>query len=421
MDTCGLIEDTTWELGDKIPDHSIKADDSRVKPASFVESVEVMTVKWPNLYMEINEMMESCFLINPLSRLVGTDGERSPSKIISFPLGHVSLLSMLSKTADKKTEPILRVDYPTISSTSIAAFEQGPRGLVYTISINHRRKRVTVCFQGSDQLLDDMLNRPSIMNSLDNPVLKFDSTLSETICLHCLLHEFIFDGTNATEADEQTGLGMSQYHEILYGTAVPILLEYPSYKLHFTGHGFGAAMATLYGVLAASEPGTLIPTPVSVFSFGSPYVGDLQFRSAHQYLERTGRLRHARISNHQDLVSITPQSSPLGAQWFKHVGINIKLYAGLCPLDITYPRMGSSVISDSFDELSRACDQSIVTNFPWNTKSALGHHELDVYYNRLKCNELELRSINLSEVYGSSVVVGECFHVCDDNNESSYE
>merc|ERR1719343_14212 len=84
------------------------------------------------------------------------------------------------------------------------------------------------------------------------------------------------------------------------------------YKLYVTGHSLGGALATLFSLYAAALSGSrddIIPSPVSCISVASPRVGDRSFQKAFCCLEEQGYLRHLRIANDGDPVTIMPSSS----------------------------------------------------------------------------------------------------------------
>lgn len=87
-----------------------------------------------------------------------------------------------------------------------------------------------------------------------------------------------------------------------------------------TGHSLGGALATLFAfeVAAAAAAAAAassesisppIPTPVTCVSVASPRVGDLSFQKAFRHLELCGAIRHLRIANAGDPVTIMPKSS----------------------------------------------------------------------------------------------------------------
>ena len=78
-------------------------------------------------------------------------------------------------------------------------------------------------------------------------------------------------------------------------------------------------MATLFSLYAAAAAGLVdgdtskaavsIPTPVNCISVASPRVGDRSFQSAFSRLEERGLLRHLRIANDRDPVTMMPSAT----------------------------------------------------------------------------------------------------------------
>jgi len=195
-------------------------------------------------------------------------------------------------------------------------------------------------------------------------------------------------------------------------------------QLYVTGHSLGAALATLFAFEAAAQPDSMIPKPISCFSIASPYVGDESFRDAHLLLENLGKLRHLRVSNQKDIVTIVPkisfrwnvfeQSSHVG-YLFKHVGVNLRLFPEkiLFPWDpshfeLSFPKIRSGYFSSTLDELKRGWDQSIFQNFSWNITHYLSwpFHSLREYSSRMKVNQDELKGLYLNDIYSKNDVVG---------------
>ena len=94
----------------------------------------------------------------------------------------------------------------------------------------------------------------------------------------------------------------------------------------------------------------ILSTPYQIHSFASPRVGASSFLHAYQYMERVGRIRHARFSNNRDLVPMVQFNNfqginPLRWQFYKHVGMRIQLHGTgrlakwslRNALDVTYP------------------------------------------------------------------------------------
>ena len=83
-----------------------------------------------------------------------------------------------------------------------------------------------------------------------------------------------------------------------------------TYKLYVTGHSLGGALATLFGYYACESP-HLLPmlSPITVVSVASPRVGNSAFARSFVQLESNGKLRHLRIANHKDPVTLNPHVS----------------------------------------------------------------------------------------------------------------
>lgn len=189
-------------------------------------------------------------------------------------------------------------------------------------------------------------------------------------------------------------------------------------QLNVTGHSLGASLATLFAFLVAAEPDSMIPKPVTCISFGSSYVGDGSFRSAHQLLEGMRKLRHVRISNDKDMVTLSPKISSLrwklfdkashGGTPFKHVGMNLRLYPKGTPFEVAYPTVRGNFLTNGIDELSRAWDNSLMTNMVCNPGDYITWplHQIREYNRRLMRNRDILEATTLEGLYHDPVIVG---------------
>lgn len=200
---------------------------------------------------------------------------------------------------------------------------------------------------------------------------------------------------------------LSTHEALLQLHITPILQRYQRYKLYITGHGIGAAAATLFGFMVATERDNKIPKPVTVISVGSPYVGDSSFRSAHQSLESQGRLRHLRVSNYRDSMTLGPIFS---SEWrpLKHVGMNLRLYDTDSAFEIDFPKVRSGFWSSLIDEIRRGWEQQTLNHLNCSLCdfNAWSPQSLQEYNRRAVSHKPSLRSLNLNDLYARPDLVG---------------
>lgn len=165
----------------------------------------------------------------------------------------------------------------------------------------------------------------------------------------------------------------------------------------------------------------MVPKPVTCISIGSSYVGDKSFRSAHQLLEGLRKLRHLRISNNKDMVTLSPKMSfrwnkffdkeGYGGTPFKHVGMNLRLYPKGTPFEVSYPSVRSNIVFGGIDELSRAWDNSVMTNMTCNPGDYITWplHQIREYNRRFLRNKETLEATTLVDLYNDPVIVGALY------------
>jgi Lipase (class 3) len=189
-------------------------------------------------------------------------------------------------------------------------------------------------------------------------------------------------------------------------------------QLYVTGHSLGGALATLFAFQAAALPDTLIPKPVSLFSFGAPYVGDDSFRDAFRLLESQGKLRYCRVTNQKDMVPLVPKVSfkfafyepdaHVGAT-YKHVGMNLRFFGDTTPFEILYPKVRTGWMSSFYDEMYRGWEQTLFSNWMWNPVGWIQwpHHGLREHNRRITASKPVLENMHLNELYTRPDIVGQ--------------
>jgi hypothetical protein len=441
---CNLFQPLQADNDKAAPkDAPTEDDEESMSPFSAYED----GYKWPNLFTEVDEMMETCVLIYPLAELrrMVREGkiQDESGEILKTPLTHTQILRIVESKKEELVETefgnefyldVLKtveernmicspenaeeeVKPVNCTPSKIVAFDDEfeQEELVYAINVNHVRKRVTVCFRGSVTKTDWATDFEIYMKDVPNPV-KSHRRQKPTIKLHNGFYNYLFN-SSSRGAKGPKGEPLSEYQEILQEHVLPVIKDHPGYKLYVTGHSLGAALATLFAFQVATEPDSKIPKPVSLFSIAGPYCGDESFRQAHQRLEGLGKLRHLRLSNHKDLVTIVPKASfrwnifdgsAHAGSLFKHAGVNLRLFEGAKSFEISYPRVRSGYISSTYDELIRGLDQTIFANFSWNPTSywKWPFHSLREYNKRLEANKPSLEALYVNDLYSRKDIVG---------------
>jgi len=210
------------------------------------------------------------------------------------------------------------------------------RSCVYAITKHEAQKRIVVIFRGTSSSHDWLKDSLIFQKSLTNPV------RSDNLPAYVGIHKG-FANALLMEGNEHTG-----HVEEILREVKGVMEENPTYKLFITGHSLGGALATLFGFYAAANDDPIYTNngPVQVYSVSSPRAGNKAFLQSFKHLEERGKLRHARIYNARDKVSMLPY---MGGS-YKHVGLGVKLRFKNLPIRLDYPlyegwRLQSSTIT----------------------------------------------------------------------------
>ena len=393
--------------------------------------------RWPNLFKEADDMVQASLVLylfadlRRLAREETSDASRggggrlsNPGKILSLPMPTRVAMEVVAENEEVLVELALSQDMricqdalrafhersemtadnsgetlsPGKGLVTLEAFadERSDEELVYAVGLDRYHRRVTVAFRGSVTPNDFFTDACIAMVAMSDP-----SGTKKEIMVHSGFHNYLFKVGN--------GRKKSKYDEIL-DTVVPILRAHPTFKLYATGHSLGGALATLFAfatVNVGSGHGLCdgIPSPVTCVSVASPKVGNESFRLAFVEAEDQGLLRHLRIANEMDPVTLTPPASSkvmlaslspatlmimthvsdiIEREIYKHVGIRLKL------LNDETKRWKISFSTGSWKQ----------DLFTPRAAASISHHFGYEYSSRIFRAKEDLEILTLNELYG---------------------
>ena len=121
--------------------------------------------------------------------------------------------------------------------------------LVYAVTTDPSRKRVTVAFRGSVTPKDFLTDVSWWMRDVKNRMKVFDDSQPDVIRIHTGFHDYLFgqESLNQSEIDRLEAVSkkdldfvegdtISKFDEIMNFHVLPLLKENPGYSLYVTGH-----------------------------------------------------------------------------------------------------------------------------------------------------------------------------------------
>lgn len=301
--------------------------------------------------------------------------------------------------------------------------------LVYAVGVNPVEERITVIFRGSVTKADFITDSKISLVQAPDP----QSTDSlGSVGIHQGFYEYLFGEKRSKP---------SKYAEVM-NHVEKLLAENPArrnYNLYVTGHSLGGALATLFGFYAAASPS--VPLPVTVVSVASPRVGNIAFARSFAEMESQGKIRHLRIANHKDPVTLGPTVSskralamsaktfsPLGylalmltgndeggdEEIYFHTGIKLKLFKDVSAVssqrcELSYS--GASIISNAKKPVANdtadlaEIEQSNKKKTPGMPSELpmISYHYGSAYTDRISLIESDLKGLTLNTVYRDKV------------------
>lgn len=276
--------------------------------------------------------------------------------------------------------------------------------IVWAIFVSEKEQKITVVFRGSVSGSDWMSNIQCNMTDFKLPGFTSTNNKDEGKTygrVHEGFYRYLFEETKAgangstkSKGEEIIGMLKGDFFD---------KAEYKDYSLYVTGHSLGASLSTMFAFRAAALNEFKMVMNVS---FASPFVGNQAFRDAFYDLERKRKIQHLRISNYQDVVPLIPAMTFPAPQFdtYKHVGMNIRMYAGddfLAPsYRRFYPKMGSFP-----DKLRNSMHANILLGL---SVGIIGKHLCPEYTKRLQNEKMakELKKLSLDELYGNKDITG---------------
>ena len=277
--------------------------------------------------------------------------------------------------------------------------------MTWAIVVNKTDKKIIVVFRGTSDLKEFIVDLSANMTDCEFPgFTSIDNTDDKKTFgrVHSGFYEFLFGETDP----QSNGSTKSKAEEIIGRLRADFFEkdEFDGYDLVTTGHSLGGALSTLFTLRCAAldEP---LPNVTNV-SVASPFVGDQEFRENFRDLEMQGKIRHLRLSNYEDFV---PEfwaftGDILDMEWYKHVGMNIRLYDGnqiSTPNYLRfYPKLNAPI-----NNLRNTIQNSVLS---WNLSGFPRFHVPNEYYQRLhhERTKEQLSKITLGHLYGDKNITG---------------
>jgi len=261
--------------------------------------------------------------------------------------------------------------------------------VVYSLSIDSKRKRVILCFRGTTTTSDMLQDARMTLKACTLP------NVEKEVSLHTGFYGYLF---NKDRHENNVGgiTGEANKYEAILYKLKKLFHANPTFKLYVTGHSLGASLSSLFAFIASQEPE--VPKPVTCVSIASTYVGGSSWRDAFQAAERVGEIRYLRITNSVDVIPHGPPFD-LGLHLYKHVGLNLRLHKELIywnwspTWSLHFPTGGL------MNEVGNAMRNNFVTNIAALPSRILKMHGCPEYKRRLDFCQDELKKLSVNEIY----------------------
>ena len=179
--------------------------------------------------------------------------------------------------------------------------DQAGHDAVYSIVIDHLRKRVIVVWRGSVTKEDWEANLTVAQSTLENPQYAYHNKWNGTMMkIHTGFYNYVFqpikldkdndveekegasevgDGNVAASAGKKKEQDGTTLFDVVVKDVMDQLEQYPNYEVFTTGVSLGGALTTVFAFFFAAD--SKLPR-ITCYSFASPKLGNLGFRRACQ-------------------------------------------------------------------------------------------------------------------------------------------
>mmetsp|Transcript_14078 Transcript_14078/g.19774 ORF Transcript_14078/g.19774 Transcript_14078/m.19774 type:complete len:465 (+) Transcript_14078:86-1480(+) len=205
-------------------------------------------------------------------------------------------------------------------------------GLVYALTVNRSRKRITAIFRGTVGLKDIKTDANFFHTTPD--LLKNCGLDGKEIRTHKGFSSYLFN--DIPEEERESPNPRSKFERMvaaikeIYDDLDVSEEEKGNYELVVTGHSLGGGLANLFAyAVAKTQNDYKFFDRVTAVTFAAPVVGDKEYNKSFQDLESKGILRHIRVSNEGDVVPTQPVPG------YTQNGVNLHFYADK-PVDVDY-------------------------------------------------------------------------------------
>jgi hypothetical protein len=215
---------------------------------------------FPNLYQETNDMLQACVLVYPMAELrrLAREGMlKDAPHILQLPQTATQVLQAVNTHEHVllgtgafdnyfQFDILKKVQKQHDNNSQLVAFDDEfqQHEVVYAICVNPLHKRITVIFRGSTTQTDWATNYQVYMKEIPNPMACHKSQ-EPTVHVHNGFYEYMFTPTERG-ATGPNGEALSEYEEILQEHVLPVLQEYPGFKVRLWLVGILVDVFTLF-------------------------------------------------------------------------------------------------------------------------------------------------------------------------------